>query len=57
MRRSSFADRPERAVAPRTLAELMATDEAAPAADEDQPAAARRTRRAPRAARTLRNAA
>jgi hypothetical protein len=57
MRRSSFADRPERAVAPRTLAELMATDEAAPAADEGQPASARRTRRAPRAARTLRNAA
>ncbi|WP_158587997.1 hypothetical protein [Actinomadura logoneensis] len=49
MRRSSFADRPERAVAPRTLSELLDTD-------EDVLGAVPRTRRAPRAARTLRNA-
>ncbi|MEV5570571.1 hypothetical protein AB0L06_10995 [Spirillospora sp. NPDC052269] len=52
MRRSRFADRPERRVAPRTLSDLLATD--APA-DERTPAAKRRTRRRPRAARTLRH--
>lgn len=57
MRSSRLIDRPEPAVAPRTLAELLATDPAADGAGgEDVPAVPRRARRRPRAARTLRNA-
>ncbi|MCP2340440.1 hypothetical protein [Actinomadura rupiterrae] len=48
MRRSRFADRPETAVAPRTLSQLVATDEAVRAAERPR-------RHKPRGTRTLRN--
>ncbi|WP_157429612.1 hypothetical protein [Actinomadura oligospora] len=56
MRRSPFADRPERRVAPRTLSELMSTDPSADAPSDDRTVSANRgTRRRARAPRTLRN--